>query len=52
MVFEMVVKARVRKKHLEKERKHLFSKRAKELDFRSGWPKFKSCRITQVTKFT
>ena len=36
--------------HLEKERKHLFSKRAKESDFRSGWPKYLNLKAAELPR--
>lgn len=47
----MVVKGRERRKHLAKERKHLFSKRAKESDFRrTDSPKYLNLKAAELPR--
>ena len=47
----MVVIGRERRNHLAKERKHLFSKRAKESDFRkTGLPKYLNLKTAELSR--
>lgn len=47
----MIIKGRQRKKHLEKESKHLFSKRARESDFRRiGWSKYLNLKAAKLPR--